>query len=95
MLIISGRSVQGISGTDTLEILYVLFCEKRASAWRMRKVLIPGPEALAKALLTLAALGLIECEVVHRFPFGRVYRLTDRGTALAMSIYSWFPQMVR
>jgi DNA-binding HxlR family transcriptional regulator len=74
----------------TLEILLLLLHERTASKSRMRAQLRPGPEALDGALRSLHLLDLVESQLVRVFPFGRTYRLTERGEALlATSLGSW------
>jgi hypothetical protein len=74
----------------TLEILLLLLHESNASKSRMRAQLRPGPEALDGALHSLHVLDLVESQLVRTFPFGRTYRLTERGQVLlTTSLGSW------
>jgi DNA-binding HxlR family transcriptional regulator len=77
----------------TLEVLLYLYLDGSsgaASEYAMRRQLHPAQKALKNSLRNLLRMGLIECEPQAKFPFARVYRLTQRGRAVAESpIASW------
>lgn len=82
-----------------LEILLLLRWEGRATSWRMRSVLRPGPVALRAALESLISLGLVEPSGAAKessFPFGKPYQLSEQGGALlATPPDRWFPRIRR
>lgn len=78
------------------EVLFLLLWEDRATLWRMRSALRPGPQAIRAALESLIRLGLVEPIESAReatFPFGRPYRLSGRGRSLLQTRPDqWFSQ---
>jgi len=81
------------------EILFLLLWEGKATSWRMRSVLKPGPQSLQAALVSLIELGLVESIESTReaaFPFGRPYRLSRLGRVLlATPPDHWFMRYQR
>ena len=69
----------------SLEILLLLHLEVRATAWRMRQRLRPGPEALLNGLNMLVRIGLVRRTCATTFPFAKSYELTDLGRELVES----------
>ncbi len=69
----------------SLEILLLLHLEVRATAWRMRQRLRPGPEALLHGLNMLVRIGLVRRSCSGTFPFAKSYELTDLGRELVES----------
>lgn len=64
------------------EVLVLLYGRGASTKSDMRRRLRPGQEALESSLACLTRTGLACCEPSSSFPFGKVYRLTELGTAL-------------
>ena len=75
---------------DSLSVWLFLYWEKAGNVYQMRRQLKPGQQSIERSLRTLTRLGLVDCRPLGRFPFAKVYFLTDRGRKLAETpIPSW------